>query len=177
MVYYYIMLGLERGIVRLVEYDPGWPGLYEQEAAAIRSALADEAACIEHYGSTAVPGLCAKPIIDILIGIENLDAVPSHVPAMEALDYEYKGEDGIPGRHLFAKHEVRTHYAHMVVLDGDFWNRNLLFRNFLREHGEWRDKYAALKRQLAEQFPDNRKGYTEAKTDFIEIVVVLARTS
>lgn len=157
--------------VVIVDYDPQWPIRYAQEKAAIVRALGSRLAAIEHIGSTAVPGLGAKPIIDMLSGVTNLKTGAQCVPALEALGYEYKGENGISGRLYFDKGNPRVYHLHMVEVDGEHWKRHLLFRDYLRSHPAETQRYEALKRELAERYGNDREGYTNAKTDFIEAAV------
>ncbi len=156
--------------VIVVDYDPNWPQAFDREHKRIVAALANVAGVtgIDHVGSTAVPGLAAKPIIDIMIGVRKLADGEQCIEPLEALGYEYKGEQGIPGRLYFGKGEPRTHHLHMVKHGCDFWERHLLFRDLLREQPDLRDEYAALKRALAERYRTDREGYTEAKTPFIQ---------
>jgi GrpB-like predicted nucleotidyltransferase (UPF0157 family) len=132
---------------------------------------------VEHIGSTSVQGLCAKPIIDIMIGIQKFDDGFKLVDCIEKSRYEFKGECGIPGRHFFAKGNPRTHHIHIVETDSEFWNEHLLFRNYLREHEDDRKRYALLKRDLARKYPNNREMYTDSKTDFIQEVIVRAKNA
>lgn len=157
--------------VQIVDYDPAWPELFERERALIAEALGDLAAAIEHVGSTAVPGLGAKPILDMMVGLRSLEDGERSVAPLEALGYEYMGEMGIPGRFYFRKppgHDrLRTHHIHMVELACDFWQRHLLFRDYLRSHPEDARRYHELKARLAARYGADREGYTEAKTEFI----------
>ncbi len=158
----------------IVDYDPAWPVQAADEIAAIRAALGDQLLAIEHVGSTSVPGLAAKPVIDLMAGIRTLDDAPACVPLLAALGYEFKpvAEDTIPERRYFRKGPVgaRTHHLHMVALGGEFWRRHLAFRDALRADPATAADYAALKRRLAADFRDDRIGYTEAKTAFIRAV-------
>lgn len=167
--------------VRLVDYDPQWPLLYEEEGASILSVIGDFIIDIQHIGSTAVPGLGAKPIIDILVAIRQLAFVEKCVQPLQTIGYEYRGEYGIPGRHFFRKPPgdpgARTHHLHMVERESDFWERHILFRDFLRVHPEEAQRYDELKRELVAKFASDRDAYTEAKTLFIESVVNQARAS
>lgn len=159
--------------VVVVEYDPGWPAAFRAERDRIAAALGGLAVEIQHMGSTAVPGLGAKPVIDIMLGLRSLDDVDACVAPMESLGYEYKGEYGIPGRHYFrlVRDGRRTHQVHTVVCDGDFWRRHLLFRDYLRAHPDEARRYYELKLELAERYRDDREGYTEAKSEFIEAAI------
>lgn len=134
----------------------------------------DRAAAIEHIGSTSVPGLCAKPIVDIAVGVRKLELTDEQIAAMERLGYEYLGEYGLPGRLFFRKGEPRTHNVHVVEHGGEHWERQLVFRDALRADPEERQRYDELKRRLAAA-GHPREAYTELKTPFIRGVEARAR--
>ncbi|MEE8386433.1 MAG: GrpB family protein [Dehalococcoidia bacterium] len=163
--------------VEISGYDPAWPAAYERERDLIAGALDDLVVAIEHMGSTAVPGLGAKPIIDIMVGVRSLADGERCVRPLEGLGYEYKGEFGIPGRLYFRRLSAgrRSRQIHMVKVRSDFWKRHLLFRDYLREHPEQARDYYELKVRLAAEFGTDREGYTEAKTAFIESALARAR--
>ena len=165
--------------VEIADYDPAWPAAFERERDLIADALADLALAIEHVGSTAVPGLGAKPIIDITVGVHRLGEGEKCVRPMESLGYEHRGEAGIPGRLYFSKPTTRprTHQLHIVEYGGDFWQRHILFRDYLREHPEAAREYCELKVRLAARFGDDRIAYTEAKSEFIESALIRARAA
>ena len=159
--------------VELRDYDPSWAEIFEAERLLIAPIFDGRAAGIEHIGSTSVPDLCAKPIVDVLVGLRELALSPEDIDTMEDLGYEYMGEFGIPGRLYFRKGEPRTH-VHVVEHGGDHWERQLLFRDALRTDPEERKRYDTFKRQLAaEGHP--REVYTELKTPFIREVEARAR--
>jgi GrpB-like predicted nucleotidyltransferase (UPF0157 family) len=163
--------------VAIAEYDPAWPALYERERDLITESLGGLVVAIEHVGSTAVPGLGAKPIIDIMVGVRSLADGERCVGPLEELGYEYKGEFGIPGRLYFRRlaDGNRSHQIHMVEIGSDFWKRHLLFRDYLREHPQEAQHYHELKLRLAAEFRADREGYTEAKTEFIRSAEAKAR--
>ena len=163
--------------VEIAEYDPAWPEAYERERAAIAEALVGHALAIEHVGSTSVPGLGAKPIVDIMIGLRALADHARCVAPLASLSYEHKGEYGIPGRHYFRRpvRGPRTHQLHMVEHGRDFWVRHLLFRDYLRRNPDEAAAYQRLKLRLAARFGSDIEGYTEAKTEFIESALAKAR--
>jgi GrpB-like predicted nucleotidyltransferase (UPF0157 family) len=169
------MIGLEQGKVILSEYDPKWPIEFEKEKKLITSAVGPVDILIEHVGSTAVAGLCAKPIIDILIGIPNFADGFSLVAPLEEIGYEFKGKNGIIGRHFFAKGLLRTHHIHMVEKNSTFWKEHVLFRDFLRNNDIDKQKYALLKKNLAQAYKSDRDGYTNAKADFIRSIIQKAQ--
>ncbi|MBI1884852.1 MAG: GrpB family protein [Chloroflexi bacterium] len=170
-------VGPDEEPVVVVPYDPRWPRRYEEERARILGVLAHVRIDVEHVGSTAVPGLGAKPVVDILIGLRELADGERWVKPLEGLGYEYKGELGIPGRLYFRRlvRRRRAYQVHMVEKGSAFWERHLLFRNYLRDHPARARKYYELKVRLAEQYGTDREGYTEAKTDFIRSVEAEAR--
>ncbi len=162
-------LGLAQGVNRLVNYNPLWPEAYAEEAARIGAALGHLALGVEHYGSTAVPGLRAKPILDILIGVADIGDGLRLIEPMAALGYDYAGGQGIPDHHIFGRGKARTHLAHVVVHGGDQWVRSLRFRDRLRSEPKVRDAYERLKRDLA-AVATTRGDYTAGKSAFIEQV-------
>lgn len=162
--------------VRIAAYDPLWPREFEAEAARL------ERACglplrLEHAGSTAVPGLAAKAIIDILAGVPSRASRAPYVTAIVQLGYEHMGAFGIPGRNYFRRGSPRTHHVHLVSWSSKFWRDELLFRDYLRAHDDVAREYAALKRELAAAFPDDSRQYTEEKAPFITSVLRRARAA
>ena len=163
--------------VVIAAYDPSWPEIYAGEASAIRQALGEVLVGIEHVGSTAIPGLASKPVIDIVVSVTSLAA--ARVPALEALGYDCRGENGIPGRLFFRKGLVefrRTHHLHLIEAGHEQWKSMLLFRNYLRSHPGDARRYEELKRALAEKFRDNRSAYTNGKADFVRMILEKADT-
>ena len=159
--------------VELVDHDPGWAHLFDAEKGQISAIFDGRAVAIEHVGSTSVPGLSAKPIVDVLVGLRELELSDDEVEAMRSLGYEYLGEYGLPGR-LFFRKEPRTHHVHVVAHGGDHWERHLTFRDALRSDAEERQRYDEFKRRLAaEGHP--RDVYTELKTPFIREIEARAR--
>jgi len=173
-----VIIGLERGVVRLVPYDPGWVLLFEEEKARLSRALGEWALDIQHVGSTAIPGGVAKPIIDISIAVQSFEAGFACVKPMEELGYVYGGENGIPRRHYFVKcNPATTHHIHMFEIKSKNWHDHLLFRDIMRSHPEAVQAYTGLKLQLLEQFPTNREAYTEGKAEFIRGIIETASGS
>jgi GrpB-like predicted nucleotidyltransferase (UPF0157 family) len=163
----------------IADYDPEWPDLYGVEAARIRSALGDLLVEIEHVGSTSVPGLAAKPRIDIMPGLAREEDLDRVIEPITGLGFEYisKFEDQMPYRRLFTRHSDVHQIAvniHTVVVDSEFWERHLLFRDYLRRHPDVADDYARLKRELAPKFSETND-YAEAKTAFIQSIEAKAR--
>lgn len=170
--------------VAVVSYDPQWPVLFEEEKDRLRSCLPSELiGRIEHFGSTAVPGLAAKPIVDMLVEVTSLEGVKQRVvPILESKDYDYFWRptwgDGVPPWYAwFIRRNddgVRTHHIHMVESHFEHWDR-LLFRDYLVEHPAVALEYQTLKLQLATAYPNDRVAYTKGKTTFITRVTEKAR--
>jgi len=161
--------------VEIVPYDPVWVSLFDTEAARLRAALDPGlVAGIEHFGSTAVPGLAAKPIIDILVAVTSLaTAMATMVEPIKALGYAYWAENPKPDRMFFVKGmppygERRTHHVHITQPDGEMWRRRLPFRDYLRANPDEARRYETLKRDLATRFPADRERYTDAKSEYLE---------
>lgn len=148
-------------------YDPNWPIIYEAERKLILKACRDKIQSIEHIGSTSVPGLGAKPIIDILLGVSSFADADAIVPAMISLGYIYinKYENVMPYRRYFSKD--RKYHVHCVEVGSSFWKRHLAFRDYLRINDNVRDDYDILKRKLAEKDWNDSNDYAYAKTDFV----------
>ena len=169
--------------VELVPYDAAWPERFAAESSHLRECLPrDLIGRIEHFGSTAVPGLAAKPIVDILIEVASLDRTKAEVaPILEAQGYDYfwrptHGDDGPPFYAWFIKRDsqgVRTHHIHMVERDFEHWN-TLLFRDYLIAHPDVARAYESIKRRLSREFPRDRIAYTRGKSEFIERVTAEA---
>jgi GrpB-like predicted nucleotidyltransferase (UPF0157 family) len=167
-------LGLESKTVRVVPYDDRWPRLFEAESTRIVDGVAAAGVpgvTVEHVGSTSVPGLVAKPILDIAAGRPPGTAPEIYIPVFESLGYIHRGDGGLPGREFFRRGVVRSHHLHLVELGGTHWSRYLRFRDALRADQSIRDAYADLKRALAGQFPCDREAYIAGKSDFVEGVL------
>ena len=157
-------------IVEVVEYRPEWAEEFRQETEKLRAVLGRELVETFHIGSTAVPGLSAKPIIDLMPVVRNLSAADEKRSAFEVLGYEYLGEFGIPGRRYMRKGgEHRTHQAHIFAA-GDKNNilRHLAVRDYLRAHPKEAAAYGALKIELAGKFPRDIEGYCDGKDEFVK---------
>jgi GrpB-like predicted nucleotidyltransferase (UPF0157 family) len=152
-------------------HDEQWHDLFAEEADRLRVAIGEYALAVEHVGSTAVCGLHAKPIIDIAVAVRGIADAGKCVIPLQHVGYEYRGEQGIPGRHFFGKGVPRIHHLHMVELGSDFWRGHLLFRDYLREHRDVAEQYDGLKRELAAKYQGSREAYTEGKAAFIEGVL------
>lgn len=152
----------------VVDYDPAWPALFASLRAPVAAALGDLAAAIEHVGSTAVPGLAAKPVIDMDVAISSAHMLQQAIERLAGLGYTHEGERGIVGRAAFGwPRRLPRHHLYVCPLDSAEYRRHLLFRDYLRAHPEDVAAYATLKRQLAERYRAQREAYTEAKGPFV----------
>jgi GrpB-like predicted nucleotidyltransferase (UPF0157 family) len=163
--------GLVHGTVQLAEWTPRWAELFAEEAARLRLALGDLAIAIEHYGSTSVPGLVAKPLLDILVGGPEPNDAEPYIAALAPLGYDYAAHAGVPEHLVFGRGRARTHLVHVVRYGGGAWHRALAFRDALRADAGLRDVYAALKRKLAQRHGVDRSRYTADKSAFVEHVL------
>jgi GrpB-like predicted nucleotidyltransferase (UPF0157 family) len=176
---------LTREHVAIVDYDSRWPEIFACEKAHLVAVLpTDLIRRVEHFGSTAVPDLAAKAIVDMLVDVADLEETKRRiVPILEAQGYDYiwrptHGDDGPPFYAWFIKRDpasgVRTHHIHMVESHFPQWDA-LLFRDYLRVHPDVASEYAALKRRLAELHPHDRIAYTQGKSEFIVQMTELAK--
>jgi GrpB-like predicted nucleotidyltransferase (UPF0157 family) len=159
--------------VRVVAHRPEWRELFKQERRALVERLGHLAPEVEHVGSTAVPALDAKPIIDIAGAVRSTKVVPRLRRPLDGLGYIYGGDAGADGSHIFVKEsapEIRTHHLHVVAIDDPQWREYLLFRfrERLRTDELLRTRYAELKKALLQGYAQDRKGYTSGKKAFIE---------
>ncbi len=169
------MIGLQRGTVKLESYDPAWAEEFVQEKRRLEKVFGDSASAIEHIGSTAVPGLPAKPVIDIAVAVNNWDLRKRWREDLAKLGYFEKPDDPKADIRLFfikGPEECRTHYLKIAPLGSGYVKEVVLFRDRLKEHPELRAKYAELKKELTKEFSRQRAYYTERKNEFIKGVLV-----
>ena len=171
------LLGLESGVVRLVDYDDRWPLLFADEERRIRDHCGPLALRLEHIGGTSIPGLCAKPVLDIAAGRPDGTALEDYVVALERAGYVYRGERGVPGREYFRRGQPRTYHLHLVAEGSALWSDYITFRDYLRAHAEAAREFAGLKRVLAARFAHDREGYMNAKGPHVQDILRLARAS
>jgi GrpB-like predicted nucleotidyltransferase (UPF0157 family) len=159
--------------IRVVDYDPAWVEAFQREVEQLAPIFGEHLISIYHIGSTSVPGLPAKPIIDIMPVVQDIHRLEPLYPALIALGYEPLGENGIPGRRLFIKGGVehRTHHVHTYGPDHPEVVTHLNFRDYLRAHPEVARQYAVLKANLARQFPHDIDSYIEGKAPFIRDIL------
>ena len=163
-------LGLTAGSVHLAPYSSRWSLEFESERVTLAGELRSLVVRIEHVGSTAVPGLCAKPIVDIAVAIHDAAAAQPVAAGLERLSYRFAVDAGDEGGLIYFKESarsIRTHHVHVVAIDDPQWANYLGFRDRLRNDGRLRAQYAVLKRELACLYPSDRDAYTAAKTKFV----------
>lgn len=155
--------------VRLVEYDPSWPREFEQEAQRLRAVLGDKALAIHHVGSTAVPGLPAKPVVDLMVEVADLSAIQQITEQFQEAGYEVLGENGIPGRHFITRNaeRERTHDVHIFQTGHTEIEQMILFRDRLRQDPDEATAYRELKNDLADEYRHDPIAYTQGKSEFI----------
>ncbi|WP_269522810.1 GrpB family protein [Coraliomargarita parva] len=168
-----MILGLTRGSVRLVPHQPGWAAAFCAERTALVQALGTEALSIEHVGSTAVPGLPAKPILDIAVAVADFNRMTAWAECLKPLDYHYLGDPRGWDDHLFSKgnESNRSVYLHAVLNGSPRWQNYLYFRDRLRASPELRQTYARLKQNGAQAYPDDRQAYTDSKHAWIQAML------
>lgn len=157
--------------VSVVAHDPVWKSNFEAEADHIARALGDMVVFLHHIGSTAIPGILAKPIIDILLEVDDIIRLDDRWSAVEQLGYEAMGEFGIPGRRYFRKENaagIRTHQVHAFQADSPEAERHLAFRDYMIAHPAAAQTYSVLKQKLAREHPEDIEAYMAGKDPFIK---------
>lgn len=170
-------MGLNRLDVQLEEYNEKWKEGFEEQKKVLKEIFKDDALEIEHVGSTSIPGLKAKPIIDMAIAVKDLDVALKYVDELEKHGYNFRGNAGVEGRYFFAKgpEDNRTHYLHVEPIDSPNWETHVLYKRYLLENPEVVKEYEKLKKELAKKYPNDRKSYTAGKNEFIQKVLEKAR--
>jgi GrpB-like predicted nucleotidyltransferase (UPF0157 family) len=157
--------------VEVIAYHTDWPAQFEAEAALLRNAFGNTLVTVYHFGSTAIPGTSAKPIIDILLTVKDINCADDEriLGNLRDLGYNAVGEYGIPGRRFFYKgtYDVRTHHLHVYQQDNSHILRHIAFRDYLRTHPITAHQYSRLKEDLARAFPEDMDRYIEGKNDFV----------
>lgn len=163
-------------MIYLSPYNPKWPNLFAEAQKEVQDAMGSVAVKIVHIGSTAIPNICAKPVIDIMVGVRQLEDIDAHIlEKLANLGYVYikKYEKEMPYRRFFQRDNaagVRTHHIHLVGMQSDFWQKHLLFRDYLRAYPEEAKRYEQLKQDLAKKFTDTNE-YAKAKTEFCKEIL------
>lgn len=176
-------LGLKRGTVQLVPHNPEWAQLFEKEKNLLMEVFGQDIIAIEHIGSTAIPGIVAKPILDMNVGVKSLEVARNMKKKFEQLGYEYrpfkpgKTKEDLKEKELYVKgpEEKRTHHAHVTIHDSEYWKKDLLFRDYLRSYPEAANKYDKLKQDLAVTHKDDRYTYTDKKAALMEEILAQAK--
>lgn len=158
----------------LADYDPNWEVIFERESELIAEALGDDVIEIQHIGSTSIPGLRAKPIIDLLAAVESFAPIPEYERALEPLGYRHHPHSEEDERIFFWKGTPRTHHLHIVEYATWEHQRHVIFRDYLRAHPEIAQWYEQIKRELWISFKGNRPAYTKGKTAFIKTIMARA---
>jgi len=159
-------------LVIIEDYDPRWPQRFEMLRSRVAVVLGELASSIEHVGSTAVPGLAAKPIIDIDVLVRSSADLPVVIRKLTDLGYEHRGNLGVSGREAFrAKSDTIHHHLYVCPPGSREYERHIAFRNYLRAHARDAIAYALLKRELASRFGSDREGYNQAKSEFVQRIL------
>ncbi|SDC23241.1 GrpB domain, predicted nucleotidyltransferase, UPF0157 family [Pelagirhabdus alkalitolerans] len=157
--------------VEVCSYDDEWTKRFEDEAKVLKNIFKDELVAVHHIGSTAVPGLKAKPIIDLMPVIRNIERVDLFNEDMERVGYETLGENGLAGRRYFQKGgEQRSHHVHVYQFGSPEIYRHIAFRDYLSAHPEIKTTYGELKEKLAKQFPYDIESYIAGKNDLVSVI-------
>ncbi|OMF60879.1 hypothetical protein BK139_08395 [Paenibacillus sp. FSL R5-0490] len=161
--------------VTVTRYNPDWEYKFQSESELIKTIFQEEIRAIHHFGSTSVPGLAAKPVIDIMPVVKDIERVDRFNTEMISLGYEPRGEYGLPGRRYFQKGgNQRTHHVHIYEKGSHEITRHLAFRDYLRENGEDAKQYGTLKFELAKQFPFDIDSYIKGKEALVQEIEIKA---
>jgi len=173
------MLGLQRGIVKLSDHKSEWHDLFLEEKRSLEGVLGDTVLAIEHIGSTSIPGIKAKPILDLMIAVPSMDEYEKYIEPLQKLGYQFRTDwrEG-QGHVLFVKgpEEKRTHYLKLTNLDEYFWVEHILFRDYLKQNPEYKKEYQDLKESLLKEHGGVREFYTKGKEAFVKSVIELAKS-
>ncbi len=171
------MIGLKRGTVKLEKHNSQWAELFEQEKKMLLKKFPNTILEISHGGSTAIPTIPAKPIIDMFAVVLSLKDEGSMRKGLEEMSYEYRGEEGVPERILYVKGkpELRTYHLQLVERKSDEWKNHILVRDYFLKHPKVAKKYAELKIKLAKKYSDDRKAYSHGKDAFIKLIIKKAK--
>jgi len=173
------VLGLNKDVVKLVGHTNNWKELFRVEKDLLNSLIGEHVVDIQHIGSTAIDGIAAKPLVDILVGVKSMgDAQKFDKHRLKGANIYHLGRVQIEGKEVFAKFSnlenlTKTHVLHVVEYDGDWWQKHIFFRDYLNEHPEVAKQYEVLKKELAEAFPTNERSYTDGKKSFVDKIIGL----
>lgn len=168
-------VGLQRGTVKLEPHQLQWEQSARDTILQLKALLPDIIMDAQHIGSTSVPAVWAKPIIDIVIGVRDFQALTEMNPLLEKHGFIYRGQDQ-PEQHLYVcgTDIVRTHHIHAVIWKHEAWNNYISFRDYLNAHPQSAEEYCKLKKSLAEQYANSRERYTALKSEFIHQILTAA---
>lgn len=171
-------LGLKRCTVELLPHQEQWDKTAKDTILTLKALLGSVAIDIQHIGSTAIRGIYAKPIIDIVVGVDNLDSIKPYIELLEQNGIMFRNED-VPGQLLFVigddKRDIRTHHIHVVIWNSTAWNNYINFRDYLNAFPEQAKAYEKLKIKLASNFADDRRSYTAGKQELINAILKQAQ--
>ena len=173
------MLGQHKRVFELAPYQSEWIDQFDREADLLRSILGDKALQVEHVGSTSIPGMAAKPIIDIMVAVEILTRSSDLILALDGIGYNYRPLDTIADRIFFAREsqpEIRTHHLNLTQKGSEFWKNQLLFRDYLRENDPLASEYIQLKNDFAEYYARTNHLDREWKSEFVAKVLEMANS-
>lgn len=178
------MLGLKRGVVQLCEHEKAWEDNASETISVLKNIFKDTAVSIQHVGSTAIPSIMAKPIIDIAVGVKSFDNVKQLIPALKKLGFYYRPHAGLYEQMLFSSGsyydgtgDIQTHFVHVVIFGEEVWLNYINFRDYLNMDINSAKKYEKLKISLSLSTPKgaNRTAYTEGKHDFVMEILERAK--
>ena len=172
------MLGLKRKIVKLVDYNPKWVKTFKDEKNKIKKVFGDSVLDIEHMGSTSIPGIKAKPIMDLMVAIPDINKYKDYIKGFNKIGYKFRKDyrETHQEHILFVKgpEDKRTHYLKLCEFNSEFWNENILFRDYLINHPDVAKEYEKLKIELNKKYSKDRDTYTDKKSTFIKDILTLA---
>lgn len=167
-------IGLRIGTVAVEQHNIEWKTSAQELIDNLKNILKDDIIDAQHIGSTSIKSICAKPIIDIVVGVSDFDKIMQHNEELLRNGIVYRREDH-PGQHLYVcgdlENDIQTHYIHVVIFESKAWNNYLNMRDYLNSHEEDAKKYSDLKKQLAKEYPEDRIAYTNSKSAFIEMIL------
>jgi len=164
-------LGLKRGLVHICKSNDEWPELFNLEKLLLQQALGESLIDIRHIGSTSIPGLMSKPIIDVLIGVKTIKDEETLIEKITGIGYDYAGNDIVPENLIFGLGKLRTHILHVTEFNGNSWQECLRFKSLLRSNPLLRHYYENHKLELASKFRNDRLGYSDAKSDIVKQIL------
>lgn len=166
-------IGIKRKTVKILEYNPEWKNEYLKEKDVLKSALKGYDVDIQHVGSTSIVGCKAKPIIDIAIGIPNLEYGKKLIPILQKIGYDYNDTVSFDGSYFLKKceNDIETHFIHIEDKNGKAWQNHIAFRDYMNLNPQETNKYSKLKENLAQKFYNDRKSYTKSKETYIEKII------